>query len=798
MTVRTELRSCYGPDVTTKSPSRIARRAHAPAAGTAPADSPLDRTLFIAALASLALLLVFAALRRIWETDFFWQYRTGELVVTQGIPSVDPWSYVSRGQAWTEMRWLYCDLVYRIVHAFGYGGAVVAKCAVMVTTFTLALLAGRPWRAPLAAVAVTLAAILASTQRFFVRPEIASFLFFALYLAVIARWRERPGRILWVLPVAQVLWANLHTQFLLGPAVLGLFLLVEAGRTLLRDVSHSLRALRPLLPVAAVLAAVCAACFVTPFGVRGVLYGVNLLNEIHDPVYKALSDEIKGTLAFGFDYTAVRWFAVTGALALVTLVVNTRQVDPFWLLLLLAQLYLALTSIRNIPLFALAAIPFVTDAASSYPVADARLLRRAAGPLRRVLLAAIALGALVTARDLATDRFNVRQHDTNQFGTGLATSRWPVGAAQFLREHPVPGALFNTMFCGSYLVAQGFDVYIDPRLEVHGNAFLERYRRLLEDPAAWREEDARWHFTAAVAELGSPVIPRLAADREWTLAYFDDVAAVYVRKPAGTGLAPPAAPLDVAAAAAAVRRALPPPVSPSAAGLFGRVSSPRPYALVAEFLTRHNQLELAEPFARDALTADPDASGAHFVLAQLAEKRGDKAGAAAEYEAELRVAPANTYARRQAGILAFSAGRAERARELLEKSVTVVADDPLPWAILMKLHADAGRNADALRCAERASALAPGDVSYLASYGRLLGVSGQLDRAIATLQRALQMDSRDAGLRADLAAFLFDAGRRAEALAEIDRALTQAPGDPKVQRVRDGLLSGRAHRTQTR
>ncbi len=788
-TVRTELRSCYGPDVTTKSPSRAARRT--PAHADARADSPLDRSLFVAALASLALLLVFAALRRIWETDFFWQYKTGELVATKGIPSVDPWSYVSRGQAWTEMRWLYCDIVYRIVHAFGYGGAVVAKCAVMVTTFTLALCAGRPWRAPLAATAVTLAAILASTQRFFVRPEIASFLFFALYLFVIAWWRDSKRRILWVLPVAQVLWANLHTQFLLGPAVLGLFLLVEAGRTLLRGESRDLRALRPLLPVAAVLAAVFAACFVTPFGVRGVLYGVNLLNEIHDPVIKALSDEIKGTLAFGFDYTAVRWFAVTGALALVTLVVNVRGADPFWLLLLLAQLYLALTSIRNIPLFALAAIPFVTHAASSYPLSEARLLRRAAGPLRRVLFVAIAVGALVTVRDLATDRFNVRQHDTNQFGAGLATSRWPVGAAQYLRDHPVPGPLFNTMFCGSYLVAQGFEVYIDPRLEVHGNVFLERYRRLLESPAAWREEDARYHFTAAVAELGSPVVPRLAGDREWALAYFDDVAAVYVRKPAG-------ATLDFAAAAAAVRRALPPPTSPAAAGLFGRVSSSRPYALVAEFLTRHGQLDLAEPFARDALTADPEAYGAHFVLAQLAEKRGDAATAGAEYEAELRVAPGNSYARRQAGIFAFNAGRPERARELLEKSVTIVADDPLPWAILMKLHADAGRNADALRCAERAATLAPGDVSYVASYGRLLGVNGQLDRAITTLQRALQMDSRDAGLRADLAAFLFDAGRRDEALAEIDRALAQAPGDPNVQRVRDGLLSGRAHRTQTR
>jgi hypothetical protein len=287
--------------MTRASASKDERKRRRPAAPDAavvgPFSSGLDRTLVIATAACLLLLIATASLRRIWEVDFWWQYRTGELVATHGIPRVDPWSYVSMGNPWIEMRWLWCDLVYRTVQLGGFQAAVYLKVILVLATFGLVVAAARAWRAPASAAAVLLAAALASTQRFFVRPEMASFLFVALYLWIISRYRRQGGRIIWVLPVLQVLWSNLHTQFLLGPALVGLLLVVEAARIpwTRRGGVEREAAVRHLAMTGVVLIATCAACFLTPFGASGVSYGLGLFGEIHDPVFKDLSDELKGT-----------------------------------------------------------------------------------------------------------------------------------------------------------------------------------------------------------------------------------------------------------------------------------------------------------------------------------------------------------------------------------------------------------------------------------------------------------------------------------------------------------------------
>ena len=746
----------------------------------------------IAAAACLLLLLATASLRRIWEVDFWWQYRTGELVATHGIPRVDPWSYVSMGNPWIEMRWLWCDLIYRTVQLAGFQAAVYLKGILVLATFALVVVAARAWKTPAAAAAVLVAAILASTQRFFVRPEMASFLFVAMYLWIISRYRRQGGRIIWFLPVLQALWSNLHTQFLLGPALVGLLVVVELVRIpwIGRGGVEREAAVRSVAMLAVVLGATLGACLLTPFGTHGVSYGLGLLGEIHDPVFKDLSDELKGTFIFDASYTAVTWFKVLLGICALSALANLRRLDPFWTILSLSQLYLAWTSIRNMPLFCLAAVPFVISNFAALRLPRARAVRWLVPTVRRLVLVAVIVLSVFFIRGFVTDRFNVEQNDTNQFGAGVATHRFPEGAARFLREHPVPGPMFNSMFAGSYLVAQGFEVFIDPRLEVHGGAFLGRYLKMMNDADAWREAVGRYGFKTAVVELSSSFLRYLVDPAEWQLAYFDESAAVFVR--VGVPGGPPAIRSrdDFAKAAARIRGTLPAPPAYVAAGFLGRVVSPMPYYRVADLLMREGQFEAAEPFARDALRAYPPAPGPHAILAQILDARSDREGALSEYQAELLVSPASRFARRQAGLLQFRAGRPEAALELIRKSLEDTPSDAALWAVLTKIHADAGRASEALHCAERAAALDPRSAEYAANLGRLQGITGNLDGAIATLAQAIRLAPKDAGLHGDLAAFLFKTGRREEARAEIDRGLALAPADPELLRIRAGIAAG--------
>ncbi len=722
----------------------------APKVRAMPPARSLDRVLLALAAASILALLAAASFRRVWEADFFWQWKTGELVARTGPPRVDTLSETSRGRPWIEMRWLYCRLLHAVVSAAGFSGAVVAKALAVLAAFGLAL-AASPWRrSAVAACLVLPVAILAASQRFYVRPELASFLFFSLFVCLCVRSRKGSHGLLYALPPLQVLWANLHTLFLLGPAVAGLFVGLEAIR--LRGEPR--RLLRP----AAVLVATCAACFVTPYGMAGVRFGVRLLSELRDPVYQRMAAEFLPTFHFGQRYLAVVFFEVLIGLCTLAAVGRLRRLDPFLSLLTLAQLALALLSIRNLPLFCLAAVPF----AVTHAPADA------AWPavLRRGTLVGSTVLALAASWALATDRFYVWQHDTNQFGAGLAAHRFPVGATRYVKERLRPHRLFHPMFEGSYLVAEGVPSFVDPRLEVQGSAHLARYAGMMEDPAAWREAMERFRFDAALVDLGSPFLRHLLDGNAWSLVYFDAEDAVFV--PAGT--APAMTDAEIDARAAGLQKSLGTPLPYAKAGMLDRVASPAPYLRTARFLVQLGRPEEAEPFAAAALTAYPKVYGAHEILGRAAEARDALVPALAEYQAERTRDPANVLAARQAGILAFRLGRGEEALPLLTEAVQRVPADAEVWGVLTKIHADAGRMGPALTCARQAAALVPGSVSYQTNLGKLSAVAGRVEDGIEALRHAVALAPGQADLHRDLAVLLERAGRREEAKAEAERA----------------------------
>src|ERR1019366_4771230 len=84
------------------------------------------------------------------------------------------------------------------------------------------------------------------------RPHVFGWLFALAFLAVAEL--HRPGKkMLWMLPLLGLLWANMHGSFLLGPAILLIYAVGRVAR--FRD--YSLAALLSLL-----------ATFVNPYGWR--------------------------------------------------------------------------------------------------------------------------------------------------------------------------------------------------------------------------------------------------------------------------------------------------------------------------------------------------------------------------------------------------------------------------------------------------------------------------------------------------------------------------------------------------
>ncbi len=538
-----------------------------------------------------------------------------------------------------------------------------------------------------------------------------------------------------------------------------------------------------LRSLALVLAATALACLVNPYGVKSFGFAWLLLQEVHGSVFKDVSAELRGPFSFSQSYTALAYYEALLGLALASAIANIRRLPPFWTLLLLSQLYLSLTAIRNLPLFAIAAVPFIIANLAATPLASHRLVAPRLPAARRLLAIAVTAWCAVYAWRFVTDRFNVAQGDTNQFGAGIATHRYPEAAERFLAEKKITAPLFNTMLEGGYLLAQDRKVFIDGRLEVYGGPFLGRFLRAQEDPATWKEVVAQYRLGGALVDLQSPLVRQLGPSEEWSLAYFDEVAAIFLRRDLAGAPPPLRTRQDFETAVAAVRARLPRPAPLSAGSWLSRVHSPVPYLRVAGFLLGSGQPELAVDFANDALAAWPDTDSAHAMLAHVLEARHDFAGAAREYREALRIAPDNLGNRRQLAVALFQADRFSEALPALEATVRAIPYDSLSWAMLTRIHADANRPREATACAEQAAALAPRNPDYRKNLGRLYAVSGNIQGAVVALRRAYRLDPRDFTVCRDLAAMLVKSGNGAEARLFVERGLALKPDDPDLPRI---------------
>jgi len=668
-----------------------------------------------AALVSVVVLAIVASVRCVWETDYWWQWKTGELVAQGGPPSRDPFSFAPAGREWIELRWLYCWALNWCVGLAGTGGAIVAKAIVIVAAFSIAAY-GAARRAPVAITSgVAIVAVLASSQRFFLRPELATFLFLAIFIALARRHRERGGRAILFMPLLQIVWVNTHTLFVLGPVVAAILAAsMAADAFVARGAGGNGRERASGIRIACGAAALTlAACLANPYGLRGALFPLRLFEQLHGTAFKASIHEFMSPFAANADYAAVVYYKALAALCVVAAIWSARRLDLFGALVCAATFYLSAIAIRNIPLFAIAALPFAIDHLRGTPRGLRAAVERAATPARWCVSAAVCAAGLFLSWQIATDRFAVRQHDTNQFGLGIAAHRYPERAAAFLAAHPVGGNTFSTMHEASYLLAHGFRVFIDPRLEVYGEAHFRRYEEMLAGGGAWRDAIDAFDIRAALVDIASlDFIERVTKADGWRLVYWDECAAIVVRPDAAAAFAPSVSGAEHDAAIARLREHLPRPPARGHLGLFDRVASPAPYHRVANFLTRAGAGDRAEPFLLDALAADPRSARARVAYARLLEARGDREGAHREYDRAFGDAPADPEVAAAAAIAAIDRAQPDDALRRLERALDRHPDHALAWAVRGEAYLARGEPANAEPCFARAARLAPSNALF--------------------------------------------------------------------------------------
>jgi hypothetical protein len=484
--------------------------------------------------------------------DLWWQMKTGQLILETGaVPHADPFSYTAPGAPWVVHEWLPSVLFYWLYTHVGPDALVAYKILGVLLAFAFVFwrCVRRTGRWLLSGAMVVLGAMAARTF-FDIRPQIFSYVLFGATLAVLEE-RRAP---LWLLPPLILVWANLHAGFVLGFLALGVALAAEAVCRCLGDGTRGGEGATSATGRRGEPATGRGAGHPAP-GTRHPAPGTRHWARGRSLVaVTAVSAVLSLAQPNGFGLWRYP-FLLTGHPTVLDFILEWRSPDfhaawtrPFELLLLLGLLafaasrfrvrladlallailgHAALTSIRHIPLFAIACTPIVAEAVARVVArVEQRIPRGGAGTTAPFVAAIVALVGLVW---VATPEVRAIPR-RNWFGYTGVMAGFPVAACDAIEENGWGGNLFNDYKWGGYCIWRFYPerkVFIDGRAEVYFGPAFDDYYAIHNVFPDWAERLRRRGVETVLVENNSYLARLMAVSPEWVAVYRDAVAVVY-------------------------------------------------------------------------------------------------------------------------------------------------------------------------------------------------------------------------------------------------------------------------------
>ncbi len=492
---------------------------------TSATSTATELSLRLATLLGLGLTLALAAVwgtRPLIHDDLFFHLSTGDFVVEHHrVPTTDPFSFTRAGERWVSHEWGFGLLAYG-AHAQGdYRGLVALKALLAVSIAALLFLlmlrmAGRDrWKFAVYLVPLLALGLWAIDEQLILRPSLVSCLLLLLLLHLLLSF-DQTGH--WWTFASLVglffLWGNLHSEVLFGLFVLGLVTLEAVlGRVSFLEGSpwRSLLRASTEMPYLRLLVLSLAATLVNPNGIQVLLYPFRVVRFLSLGGMDLQLGHFTG--ATPQMQPAFFLLLVLLLLALLPLREQLHRISLTQVVTVGVFLLLSLSSHRFIFYFVLLALP--TMAMLFQPAMqmldDSRHCRLLRNLLRAMVL--LIVGGAVAAGWRSKPAGPISRH-------------FPEGAVRFLQEEGVDGRIFNHQNYGGYLhwrLKQ--PIFWDGRALL----FEPLMRRLPGTPL--QEATTEWeldHLVITEHEF-KDLAAQLTTDR-WGLIYWDDFAAVYLRR----------------------------------------------------------------------------------------------------------------------------------------------------------------------------------------------------------------------------------------------------------------------------
>jgi len=488
----------------------------------------LSRT---ATFALLTLVIPFVVLaNRPLGGDVWWALAYGRVLSLTGqMPNADPFTFAPHSAGFLNAQWLSQVVFYAAYQLLDLQGVMVFN-AVM-CTIALAILLHAAWRYSRSLTAAACAMLLfALPAAWFIWPRAQSLALVPLMATV---WLLLCGQsrvcTLLALGATEVVWANLHGSFFMGPLLTAIVLTGHALealregklRELIRDGRTQFLLAAMLLQVAGSLA--------TPFGLDLYRYAAGVSS--HPTVRDRISEWQPTAIA---SLEGMQFFAAIG-MVIAVMSRSRRQALPGDVLLLAVLAVLGLQAYRNTMLFGLICTPLMARYLADWRAP--RVLIAAAAWLRRPdrgRMSQIRAGLLVLAVVMWLPWTRAMNPLLDARETELVESIYPQAGADFLVAHSYGPRVLADHYWSAYLDWRLWPRYqpmVDSAIDIHPPKVWEDFRAIHQANARWEEMVDRYDADVLMLshENDRSLIDVAWHSPRWRLVYADPQGVIYVR-----------------------------------------------------------------------------------------------------------------------------------------------------------------------------------------------------------------------------------------------------------------------------
>jgi hypothetical protein len=435
-----------------------------------------------------------------------WHLRLGrEILATGSVPRCDTLTFTREHATWVDQSWAFDVGLAMVVDAWGWSAALaLASLGLAGLYAVMARDLVRDGVSPVVAVVVAILATAISAIHFLIRPHLFTFAFVYLTFRACLKQHRQGGWAVAPVPIYTAILSNLHGGFVALPVIVATAAL---GHAISGAWDADRR--RNLAKFGLTFLACGMAALLNPYGVGLYRHVAHLL--VSSGVTSLIIEYQPAP--FGKPEADVLEWVL---LALVGLpVVSSRRVEKYQLVHVLVWLHLALTSIRNAPLFAQAAAPALAALIDGLPLALRKSWKADKRP--SIWPAAATLSVLlVVASGVRLGGFDLK--------------KWPFAALPTLNHQPMAARLFHEQDWGGLIAAECQPprrTYLDDRFELFGKERILEYVDVLSGGPVWDTVRDRDRIDLVWLRPDRGLAKRLLKDTEWQVLHKDKVSVLF-------------------------------------------------------------------------------------------------------------------------------------------------------------------------------------------------------------------------------------------------------------------------------